>query len=163
MGGFRTAPDFKVESLVAAENPSPPCIHACIAAAHTHTQYLMGRGLGFFPSLYQYLNILEPCNGPASLLVWPNFHPSTLSPPGFVGVGWTLFHSSPLSSPDFWRGPWPLWWTQPGWGSQWRLRCCPGSGGYSPGSPAPQCTAPYSPHGLKNNTHAHKVSIDIDS
>ena len=60
----------------------------------------------------------------------------------------------PLSSPDSWREPWPLWWTQPGWGSLWRLRCCPGSDGYSPSSPAPQYTAPCCPRGLKNNTQS---------
>lgn len=50
--------------------------------------------------------------------------------------------NSSLFLPDFWRGLWLLWWTQPGWGSLWRLHCCLGLGGYSPCSPAPQDTAP---------------------
>lgn len=71
--------------------------------------------------------------------------------------GLNTFYSSPPSSPDFWRAPWPLWWTQPGWGSQWTLRCCPGLGGYSPSSPTLQCTAPYCPRGLKKKKKAtHK-------
>lgn len=53
-------------------------------------------------------------------------------------------------SPGFWRGTWPLWWKRPSSGSLWRFHCCPDSGGCSPSSPSPQCTALCFPRVLKN-------------
>lgn len=68
--------ESRSRSVQLLKTPFTPCIHACIhAGAHTlntntYNHHVMERDLGFFPSnFYNYLNILEPNNGPASLLV----------------------------------------------------------------------------------------------